>query len=379
MKAILTSIFILLITFSCKTVKPPVTIDNLNIEIKESIIVTADLIWESDLNKSNIEDYEFGFIYQKNAEEENINYFTLNNNLENVTANVDNDLNMYYSFDDFTVFDYVIPISIRGYVITDKEKVIYTKDVKTYKIYELAFASNSTLAKRIIDEVGLNIDFAESFNLEFLIDNNNRGFKVKASFNEYNENHIYGIIYKYNASKVEQDNFNFNVNDYYIVYESELDAFLEVSFNEVSEASYFYDITFRSFVYNKDSKSFTFIDRPITTSLYDLALLDDSAFSEYVVSKVVVIDELFINTDVLGEYEVGSHSEGVNVVMEYDYLTVRLIITVKEGYRFSNDISFEDIEILRVDDDIRVDNFTMEVTGVLIIIEYDDYGWGPPM
>ena len=72
MKAILTSIFILLITFSCKTVKPPVTIDNLNIEIKESIIVTADLIWESDLNKSNIEDYEFGFIYQKNAEEENI-------------------------------------------------------------------------------------------------------------------------------------------------------------------------------------------------------------------------------------------------------------------------------------------------------------------
>ena len=65
--------------------------------------------------------------------------------------------------------------------------------------------------------------------------------------------------------------------------------------------------------------------------------------------------------------------------MYFDYLIVRLTITARDGYKFNPKIDKENIVIMRVDDDIRVTEYEMEVTPYRIIIEYEDYGWGPPM
>lgn len=383
MKKIFVSLLMLFITFSCEIPKTPVIVDNLNIKVEDNVIISANALFNVEINKT-VEDYEFGFIIDINSEKIDLSEFKLNEKLSNVTAKVNGDLSFSYVFNELSTFDYILPITIRGYVKNNKGRIFYTKDVLSFVIYQEALKSESSYAKSIVNDVNDNILIDDELSLTVNIDGENKGFNAFADFNEFNDNNIYGILYKYNATIKEQENLSFSTVGYNIFCSNQLnDNILKGIFIDIPKEHYFDDISLRSFIYNETNKTFTFIDETITTTLYYLALLDDSDFSQNVVEIVensfIEIKEIFINTDVNKEYEVGSCSEGIEVKMFYDYLIVRLTITAKVGYRFSPKIKNKNILILRVDDDIIVDEFTMEVSAFRIVIEYEDYGWGPPM
>lgn len=383
MKKVFLSLIMLFIVAGCESPNVIVAVDNLTIKVEDNISINADVLFNIKISKQDKEKYEYGFILDKNNDQINLDEFKLNGDLSYVIAKPEKDLSFSYVFDELSPLDYILPITIRGYVKNSEKQVFYTDDVFSFIIYQEALKSDSDYAKDIVNAVKDNILIAEDLSLTLNIDVENKGFNVVADFKEFDENYVYGLFYKHNASTLEQEDLTFSSEGYNIIYSKELDNnSLKEIFSEILEADYLTDITFRSFIYNELDKTFIFNDETVTTSLYDLALLDGSEFSLNVVdvvSGVITLKELFINTDVKKKYEVDSHSEGIEVKMFYDYKIVRLTITAKNGYRFSPQIKNENITILRVDDNIVVSKFTMEVSLFTIVIEYDDYGWTPPM
>ncbi len=380
MKRILISIFMLFMLASCNVFKAPFDIDinSIDVTIDEQVEVKV-VVSVKDEKKTNIKENEFGFIYEINSNNRTLKDFTLDGELTSVAVLLNDDLSFSYQFEDLDVIDYVLPIGVRSYCKTKDGKVYYSKSVKTFNVYQIALKHQSSYACGIVNSVE-SATLEEDLSLTFSVDGDVRGYQVQAQYGGSFGTNTFGIIYKKDPTSKEKENLNFDSLGYKIEILNQPDYI--TSFKDIKKEEYLKEVTFRVFMYNHENKTFAIMKTPVTTSLFEIALNDDSDFGKEVkryVGNIKVIDDFFINTDVDEEYQVGSHSESIEVEMYFDYLIVRLTITARDGYKFNPKIDKENIVIMRVDDDIRVTEYEMEVTPYRIIIEYEDYGWGPPM
>lgn len=379
MKNILVSFFVLFVTFSCAPPKALVSFNGFEVKIEEELTLSTKLTFSDKVKKNDLALYELGYIYVVNPVNElSLDNFKISDSVIKVKGE-HNLEDLSYSFNDLTLFDYVLNIKARAYAITNKDRVIYSKDIISFTPYQEALKSDSNYAKSIVSLVEDSISDNDGFDLTLNLDEKINGFNVLAEFNGFEDDNVYGILFKYNASVSEQQSLDFLSSNYVVFFSSVLEeGSLKVNFKDILEENYFEDITIRSFSYNALEKTFIFNDKTITSTVYHLALEDNSDYGKDIIKTVeknfIVISEIFINTDEEKDYTVGSYSEGITVTMETDYNYVWLHVNAKKGYRFSNNL---DILIKRVNDNVIVDKFTTEVQAFKILITYDDYGWGP--
>lgn len=380
MKQILTSLFVLFITFSCEIKELPQKDINLSYEMAESFQIIGEV------QNYKTAEYEFGIIYKLNPLKEQLENFVITEDIQEEILVLDenNKFSFTLNTENFNVYNYISPFIVRGFAKDTEGNIFYSNKTINLSLYNIALNSNSTYAEEIVNKVQNKTTINQDFIIKAEIDSLNQGFNVDVNFREFNENNIYGLFYKYNALSSEQDELTISCDGiiYYANQGIESEN-LKLSFSNLTKEQYFDELSFRAFLYNADEDTITFSNQTKTVTLYELALNDDSEFGKQVVEvaeeNFIVINQIVIYTDVNKEYEVSSYSEGIKVSMKYDYIDITLTVNILEGYRFSKDLTKEDIIIHIVADNKVVDKFSLQISAKQIIIVYDDHGWGPPM
>lgn len=380
MKQILTSLFVLFITFSCEIKELPQKDINLSYEMAESFQIIGEV------QNYKTAEYEFGIIYKLNPLKEQLENFVITEDIQEEILVLDenNKFSFTLNTENFNVYNYISPFIVRGFAKDTEGNIFYSNKTTNLSLYNIALNSNSTYAEEIVNKVQNKTTINQDFIIKAEIDSLNQGFNVDVNFQEFNENNIYGLFYKYNALSSEQDELTI-LCDGIIYYANQgiESKNLKLSFSNLTKEQYFDELSFRAFLYNADEDTITFSNQTKTVTLYELALNDDSEFGKQVVEvaeeNFIVINQIVIYTDVNKEYEVSSYSEGIIVKMKYDYIDITLTVNILEGYRFSKDLTKEDIIIHIVADNKVVDKFSLQISAKQIIIVYDDHGWGPPM
>lgn len=380
MKQILTSLFVLFITFSCQIKKPPQKEINLSYELTETFQIIGEVI-----NYKSSE-YEFGIIYKFNPSKDELENLTIKENInqENITLDENNHFSFTINTDGFNIYNYISSFVVRGFAEDKEGNIFYSEKILNSSLYNIAKNSNSNYAEVIVNEVNGNLIKDEEIIIKVELDSINKGFNIDVNYGDFNENNIYGMFYKFNALTSEQEDLTISSENLIFHSSKELrDNNLNLLFSNFKKEQYFDEITFRAFVYNVNKGTIIFSDETKSTSLYEMALNDDSEFGKEVIrvaeEDFIVINQIEIFTDVNKEYEVHSYSEGIKVKMKYDFKDIILTVDLLEGYRFSNKLSKEDIIVHVVSDNEIVKKFSLEISGKQIIITYDDHGWGPAM
>lgn len=380
MKQFLTSLFVLFITFSCQIKKPPEKEINLTFELTETFQI------KGQFKNYQATKYEFGIIYMFNPSNEELENLIINENInqEILTLDEDNNFSFIVNTDGYNIYNYISSFVVRAFVKDKEGNVFYSKKTLNSSLYHLALNSNSDYSEEIVNEVNSRLNIDNDITINASIDSINRGFNVEVNYDQINENNIYGIFYKTNALLNEQEDLKISSDNLIFSFSVGLMSNnLNLLFNNFTKEQYFDNYSFRAFVYDVNEKTITYSNKTKTVSLYELALNDNSEFSQEVVrvfeNEVTIINKIEIFTDVNKEYEVHSYSEGIKVSMEYDFKEIVLTVELLEGYRFSNSLSKEDIIVHIVSDNEIVKKFSVEMSAEKIIITYDDHGWGPPM
>lgn len=379
MKKLLLSMFILFISFSCEIDPPPKKELILNYQLTDSFKINGQFNNYDD-------DLTYGIIYKFNPTLEEVENLTKENDVIDKVVNLNKNNSFSYTFnhEEFNMYSYITPLIVRGYVMDNEENITYTKEVLKEVIYNIALNSGTTYARSIVSQVdNLNTSY-EDIDISISLSEEDNGYIINSSFNNLEEGDLFGYIYKNNAYFYEQEDFDLRSNNLnYYLFDDITSNELSLVISDIHKYNYYDDITIRAFIYNDENKTIKFSNEILTSSLYDLALKEDTSFSRSVVKfvnrNITRINEIFINTDVNKEYEVDSFTKGLDVSMYFDYYIVKLTVNVLKGYKISEDMIKENIVVKIVMDGIVVKDFTCEISKDEIIIIYDDYGWGPPM
>lgn len=380
MKKIMVIIFLMFFIVGCHRNNKHEEELQLNYEFASELKIVLES--KEDLLDNN----NYGLIYKFNPTIEDLKSFNLDSDfLFDVKLEKRENEKFLYVLDDakLTVFDYVVPLLIKGYSISDNNQVTYSEALNI-NLYKLANEFETSYANKIKSEVRSSIIYTRNITSEELIDEENEGFKVNVDFSNYEDFDKFGLIYKEAFTYNYKDELYFNsLNITHYIKESLNNNILMFNVKNIEEDDYFKDYEYRVFIFDEENNKIILSRFSKSFSIYGLALKGKGRFSNKVINSVIskykIITEFEVDTDKNKDYEFYQVSKGIEGKLETDFNDITLVLTTKKGYKFSPDLTKEDIIIRVIRDNNIVKDFELYLYSNLIIIVYDDHGWGPPM